>query len=172
MSIALEAYTADGLVSGAVVADGRLVDLLASFTSIVVDQAVTAGFDGSPARAGGWTTLERDDLLAVVAGPESGAPFHAVWHAITVDAGPYRICGELPAMPGFDPARALARPSGSFVLLGRATVELRSEGSMAGRIEHAFLWLNRYAVDAVTSDLELGFFFPGARVAVRQHAIA
>jgi hypothetical protein len=172
MSIELEAYTAEGLLTGRVVADGRLVDMLTSFASIVVEGAVLTPFDGPPQRADGWSTVEVDELLAVVAPAATVTPFHAAWHGLTVDVGPYRIRGELPSLPGFDPARALARPSGSFIMVGRVMVELRRAGLAAGLDEHDYVWVNRYAVDAVSSDLELGFFFPGAIAHAAPQAIA
>jgi hypothetical protein len=172
MPIALEAYTADGLLTGSAVGDGRLVDLLAGDAPVIIDSALVSPFDGPPQPSVGWSSIEVDDLLAVVASPETVTPHHAVWHAITVDLGPFRVRGELPAQPGFDPARALARPTGGFILLGQATVELRSEGPAGGYNEHQYIWINRYAVDAVQSDLELGFFFPGAMDPRPQHAIA
>ena len=172
MSIELEAYTADGLLTGRVVADGRLMDMLTSFGSVVVEGAVLTPFDGPPQRADGWLTVDVDDLLAVVAPPGTVPPFHAAWHGLTLDLGPYRIRGELPSLPGFDPARALARPSGSFILMGRVRVELRTAGLAAGLNDHSYVWVNRYAVDAVSSDLELGFFFPGAIAPGAQPALA
>jgi hypothetical protein len=162
MSIALEAYTTEGLLTGSVVVDGRLVDLLASFSSVVVENPVLVPFDGPPQRTGGWASVDVDDLLGVVASPDTIIPFHANWHAIRVELGPFRICGELPALPGFDPSRALARPSGAFILLGHVTVELIADGPNAGLNAHPYVWINRYAVDTVVSQLELGFFFPGA----------
>jgi hypothetical protein len=75
-------------------------------------------------------------------------------------------------LPGFDPARAIARPSGSFVLLGRLTVELREQGPSERADEHDFAYVNRYAVDAVESDISLAFFFPGALTAGSRGAIA
>ncbi len=47
-------------------------------------------------------------------------PVHPAWHDVILRAGPYLITGQMPTMPGFDPARALARPTGTFVLLGRS----------------------------------------------------
>ena len=64
-------------------------------------------------------------------------------------------------MPGFDPARALARPTGSFVLLDHVELALASDPD-GPSIEHGLAWVNRYVVERVESDLELGFFFPGA----------
>ena len=64
-------------------------------------------------------------------------------------------------MPGFDPARALARPTGEFVLLDHVRLALATAPD-GGSIEHPLAWVNRYVVERVESDLELGFFFPGA----------
>ena len=160
--IALEAYTGEGLLTGSVAVESRLADLLASASAIILGDAVLTPFDGPPQRFEGSSSVDIDDLSAVVAEADVVSPFHVVWHALALDLGPYRIRGELPAVPGFDPARALARPTSQFVLVGRVTVERRTEASAATRNEHAFMWINRYAVDAVTSDLALGFFFPGA----------
>ena len=66
-------------------------------------------------------------------------------------------------MPGFDPGRALTRPSGEFLMLRdiRLSVRARPEAGVAIG-DHALV--NRYAVDRIRADLMLGFFFPGAAV--------
>jgi hypothetical protein len=51
----------------------------------------------------GSIAIEPDDLLIVVGEDESIIPVHAVWHPVRLEAGIYRIDGELPTMPGFDP---------------------------------------------------------------------
>jgi hypothetical protein len=68
-------------------------------------------------------------------------------------------------LPGFDPARALARPTGSFVLLGDVRIGLGGRPD-DGVDVHPLAWVNRYTVDRIESDLELGFFFPGAESTV------
>ena len=163
MAIRLQAYTAEGLLTGAVAAEGRLVELLASTSPVIVENAVITPFEGPPQVATGWSSVEVDDLMVVVATPETVAPVHAAWHILLLDVGPYRVRGELPALPGFDPARALARPTGPFVLLARLTVKLRAGGPAGVSDQHALAFVNRYAVDAVESDIHLGFFFPAAR---------
>jgi hypothetical protein len=86
-----------------------------------------------------------------------------VWHIVRLEAGIYRIDGELPTMPGFDPGRALMRPSGEFVLLREVRVELIDRPDVGTvSVPHAFV--NRYTVERVEADLMLGFFFPGAEV--------
>jgi hypothetical protein len=81
---------------------------------------------------------------------------------VELDAGPYRIAGELPTQPGFDPGRALARPGGLFILLRGVRVEIIGHHE-AGRVERPHAFVNRYAVEQVAADIDLGFYFPGAR---------
>ena len=79
--------------------------------------------------------------------------------------GPFKIAGELPTLPGYDPGRSLTRPGGPFVMLGHVTVGLR-DAPDAGQAEHAFAWVNRYAVEAYQADLDLGAWF---RARIRSH---
>jgi len=163
MTIALQAYTAHERIAGSVSTDVRLVDLLAGSAPIVIENCLVAPLAGGPEGLERWAGVQVDDLLIVVAPGQSVVPVHAAWHPLTIDVGPYRVTGELPSMPGFDPARALARPTGSFILLGNVTVELLASAGFE-QTDHAYALVNRYAVDSVESDLELGFFFPGAMV--------
>jgi hypothetical protein len=71
----------------------------------------------------------------------------------------------MPTMPGFDPGRALARPTGEFVLLRDAHVELIDRAD-AGEAVCTQILVNRYTVDRIEADLMLGFFFPGAAMKV------
>jgi hypothetical protein len=84
--------------------------------------------------------------------------------------GPYAVEAELPTLPGFDPGRSLIRPSGEFTLLGRVRVML--SGAEDGPAdEHDFAWVNRYAVEEVRADIELGQYFPGAHVPPETRAV-
>ena len=108
-------------------------------------------------------TIPIDDVLIAVADDDPSVPVHAAWHGIRLEVGPYTLEGELPTLPGFDPGRALTRPSGEFVLLRDVRVGLRSDRARAPLTpvgHHALV--NRYAVERVAADLMLGFFFPGA----------
>ena len=165
MSIQFEAYTADGIRHGAISEDGRLGDLLESLEQVDVVAGHFASLDGSDALRQTVTRLEVDDFLVVVAPPEANSPAHSVWHDVRIHAGPYILEARLPTLPGFDPARALARPSGSFVLLGDVRIGLGGRPD-DGVDAHPFAWVNRYTVDRIESDLELGFFFPGAESSV------
>jgi|GEM_PF-1160742 len=165
MTIAFEAYTAEGIRHGAIDDDGRLGDLLESLEQVTVEAGRLARLDGTEAVHQGATRLEVDDFLIVVAPPELTGPAHSVWHDVRIHSGPYVIEARLPTLPGFDPARALARPSGSFVLLGEVHIGLG--GHLDDGVDiHPLAWVNRYAVDRIESDLELGFFFPGAESVV------
>jgi hypothetical protein len=68
-------------------------------------------------------------------------------------------------MPGFDPGRALARPTGEFVQLRDVSVGLLAEDAeRAEGLSRPMALVNRYVVDRVEADLMLGFFFPGAQM--------
>ena len=108
-----------------------------------------------------------DDLFVVVAPADTPVIVHPAWHDVVLVCGPYLVTGRMPTMPGFDPARALARPTGSFVLLDHVKLSLAAEPD-GGSIEHGLAWVNRYVVERVESDLELGFFFPGAESIIVQ----
>ena len=70
---------------------------------------------------------------------------------------------EMATQPGFDPGRALTRPSGEFLYIRDVRLSVRSrpqDGVALG--DHALI--NRYAVERIRAELMLGFFFPGAAV--------
>jgi len=160
MAIDLEAYTAEGILRGGVVADGRLGDLIETLASLGVTRAVVIPFDGAERRSE-RIDVGTDDLLIVVAPSTTPAPVHASWHELALTVGPYLVEAELPTLPGFDPGRALVRPTGTFVLLGSARISLAAAPS-AGTAGHPLIWVNRYTVERAEADLELSVFFPGA----------
>lgn len=108
------------------------------------------------------TTIEPDDVLLLVM-PEPELKVHMAWFSVALDVGPYRVSGRLATHPGFDPARALARPGGTFIPLSDVTIEL-GDREDAGVAQRAYLLVNRYAVERVTSSLMLGHYFPGAHL--------
>ncbi len=165
MPLLLQAYTAEGILRGSVLPEGRLGDLLETLDSITVDAAVVTPLDDRPDVREPRAEIVIDDLLVVVAPPSTPAPVHATWHELVLAVGPYLVEGLLPTLPGFDPGRALARPGGTFVLLGSARVSLAGDPA-AGTAHHPFAWVNRYTVESVQADLDLGVFFPGARSVV------
>ena len=122
---------------------------------------------GSPTHAGD-TTIAPDDILLIVT-PEPGLKVHMAWYAVTLELGPYRVSGQLATHPGFDPARAIARPTSTFIALSDVTIELAGRDD-AVAVARAHLHVNRYAVERVTSSLMLGYFFPGARLVGQEPA--
>ncbi|MGH2465866.1 MAG: hypothetical protein ACRDGI_10435 [Candidatus Limnocylindrales bacterium] len=165
MTIQFEAYTAAGIRHGAIAGDGRLGDLLETLEEVDIEAGHLAYLDASRSIDQPAARLEVDDFLVVVAPPETTGPAHSVWHDVRIHSGPYLLEARLPTLPGFDPARALARPSGSFVLLGDVRIGLGGRPD-DGVDLHPLAWVNRYTVDRIESDLELGFFFPGAESSV------
>lgn len=165
MPIRVEAYTAGGILTGQIARAGPLRDALEGAAEVTVESSRWLPLDGSAEQPAGELRVAVDDLILVVPDEAGGAPVHAQWHDIDLDAGPYRVRGEMPTMPGFDPGRALARPTGEFVLLRDARIELLGRTD-SGEASAAELLVNRYAVDRVEADLMLGFFFPGATMTV------
>lgn len=117
--------------------------------------------DGTPPCHRGDIAVPTDDILLIVT-DEPEMKVHMAWYSIALEVGPYKVAGRLATHPGFDPAKAIARPTSTFIALSDAVIELG--GRTAGSAERRFLHVNRYAVDSVTSTLMLGYFFPGARL--------
>ena len=161
----IEAYTVTGVATGTIPRSGPVREVLEGASDVVVEGANWLPLDGSGERAAGDLRLQVDDLLLVVSDEPDGVPVHAQWHSIELDAGPYRVFGEMPTMPGFDPGRALARPTGEFVVLRDARIMLIDHED-AGEASSPQLLVNRYTVDRIAADLMLGFFFPGAKMTI------
>jgi hypothetical protein len=163
MAIRVDAYTSGGMASGVLARPGALRDALEDNGALPLDSAAWQGIDETTAQAAGSLTIPSDDILIAVGDDDPGVPVHAAWHRIQIESGPYTVEGELATMPGFDPGRALTRPSGEFLMLRdiRLSVRARPEAGVAVG-DHALV--NRYAVDRIRADLMLGFFFPGAAV--------
>jgi hypothetical protein len=163
MPIRIEAYTADGILSGTLPSAAHLRDALEAAPRLAVTAATFAPLDGGPPAPPGDVPLVIDELIVATSDEAMPGPVHAAWHEVVIEAGPYRIEGELATLPGFDPGRALTRPTGEFVHLRDVAISLL-ERPEAGRATYAEGLVNRYLVDMVESDLMLGFFFPGARM--------
>jgi hypothetical protein len=122
--------------------------------------------DGTRAEQRGGVAVEPDDILLIVTA-EPELKVHMAWYSVALEVGPYRVSGRLATHPGFDPARAIARPSGSFVALSDVTIEVASH-DRAASASRPYIHVNRYAVDRVTSTLMLGHFFPGAHLVAQE----
>ncbi len=156
----VEIFTPTGVVTGTTTRATVASDAGGAPSPLRVDGSRWYPLDGSEPERRGPMTVSADDLLVVIL---AAPPFtiHASWYPIELDMGPYRIEAHLPTAPGFDPARALARPSGAFVALRDLTITLPGRAD-AGVARREWGDVNRYAVDRVASNLMLGFFFPGA----------
>jgi len=163
MAIRVDAYTTAGMASGTLARPGGLRDVLETDGSLSLDEAEWRGLEDPAARPAGSMSIPSDDVLVAVGDDDPGVPVHASWHHVHLEAGPYTVEGELPTLPGFDPGRAITRPSGEFLMLRdiRLSVRARPEDGVALG-DHALI--NRYTVERIRADLMLGFFFPGAVV--------
>ena len=163
MPIRVEIFGATGVAIGVVAQPGRLRDVLESGLDLRVEEAVWHPLDGSAPNPSGSLTIAEDDIMLAVADQIEDIPVHAQWHDISLDVGPYRVSGQMPTMPGFDPGRALARPTGEFVLLRDVGISLVGDVDGPSVVQPA-AFVNRYVVDRVAADLMLGFYFPGAEM--------
>jgi hypothetical protein len=161
MPIRVEIYLGGGIISGVVARPGRFRETLEAGQEFEVERVRWTPLDGPAAMVPRGTRLAPDDICVAAGDDDAQGPVHAIWHAVRLVVGPYVVEGNLPTMPGFDPGRALTRPSGSFVLLRDVRVSLVDRPA-GGAIGHAHAHVNRYAVDEVSADIMLGFFFPGA----------
>ena len=161
MSIRVVAYIAEGVASGVVARTGHLRDVLESGDPLILERATWRAWGDPADRPAGELRLAPDDVLIAVADDDPTIPVHASWHAIRLEAGPYVVEGELPTLPGYDPGRALARPTGEFVMLRDVRLGAMPAADATTSIGHHAL-VNRYGVDRVRADIMLGFFFPGA----------
>jgi hypothetical protein len=156
-----EIYAAGGIAIGVVARSGHLRDLLEGGGTLVLEQAVWHPLDDEPPRSAGEVILPPDDIHLATTDEVEDFPVHAQWHDVQLDVGPYRVNGQMPTMPGFDPGRALARPTGEFVQLRDVSIGLLGDADGTG-LTRPMALVNRYMVDRVEADLMLGFFFPGA----------
>lgn len=156
----IEAYTAGGVISGAVATTTGFREALEAAEPVDVEDATWYPMTGGAAERRGRVRLEQDDLLVICDDAED-LPVHASWHPVELDIGPFHLSGELPTLPGYDPGRALSRPGGPFVLLREVRLDLvgHPEG---GSVERPHAFVNRYAVERFAADIDLGFYFPGA----------
>ena len=166
MPIAVDAYTMGGVASGVSPRAGHLRETIEQEGRLVLEQVQWRPLDGSAPQRLREVAIPIDDILIAVAGEDDTLPVHAQWHAIRLELGPYVVEGEMPTMPGFDPGRALTRPTGEFVLLRDVRLGQRLAGvaAQAERPIGTHALINRYVVESVAADLMLGFFFPGAKM--------
>ncbi|HEY8437548.1 MAG TPA: hypothetical protein VIK65_02940 [Candidatus Limnocylindrales bacterium] len=160
MPIRVEIFAAGGIAVGSVARAGHLRELLETGAPVLLEGTTFHPLDDGPARPSGDVTYAPDDIFLATTDEPDDVPVHAQWHDIALEIGPYRVQGEMPTMPGFDPGRALARPTGEFVQIRDVRIGLLAED--APGLERPMALVNRYVVDRVEADLMLGFFFPGA----------
>jgi hypothetical protein len=156
----VEIFTPTGVVSGSTPRGTVTSDTKGAPAPLPVDASRWYPLDGTAPQRRGSITVASDEILVVILAPPPYS-VHAGWYPIELDLGPYHLEGRLPTAPGFDPARALARPTGAYVALRDVSISLTGRTD-AGIAQRAYAHVNRYAVERIASSLMLGFFFPGA----------
>jgi hypothetical protein len=161
----VDAYTAGGVASGLVVRAAHVRDALEGEPALILERVSWRSLDAPAARPAGEVAIPIDDVLLVLADDDPPLLVHHAWHAVRLELGPYAVQGDLPTLPGFDPGRALTRPSGEFVMLRDVRVR-RVDDPEGEPVVGAYALVNRYTVERVEADIMLGFFFPGAVMVV------
>lgn len=166
MPAPLEAFLADIYIAGSFEGTPAELHQLLDAGSVVELRDMSflrlADFErGKPDRLAAGTVVP-DEVFLVATTEDPDVPtIHHVKHTVEVWLGPYQVAGEMALLPGFDPGRALMRPTTAFVVLRDAQVRITTpSGTVDQAYEH--LLVNRYAVERVSSEIELSFWFPGA----------
>ena len=166
VAVPLEAFLGDTYVAGnftgsfaecrAVLDMGSTVDL-DDVTLVALAELEAGNAERSPTGSVG-----SDEIMIVALPREPGAPqVHKVHYPVTLTLGPYTVSGELTLFPGFDPARALTRPTGDFIDIHDASVRI---ATATGEIDQPYeeVAVNRFAVERIVADIDMRFWFPGA----------
>ena len=161
MTIQVDAYTALGFGRGTVATSGHLREVLEAGGDLHLGRATWQPFGTREIQPVADLVLALDDVLIALGDDDPTIPVHASWHQIRIVVPPFVLSGELPTLPGYDPGRALARPTGTFVVLRDVELAWLDDPAPWRPLAHV-AHVNRYAVERVAADIMLGFYFPGA----------
>lgn len=156
----VEAFTAGGVMRGAMRALPVFGADEEANPPFDIERATWHPLSGGAAEQRGPTRIPADDVLVLWIDGQD-VPIHAAWHDVELSIGPYAVTGSLPTLPGFDPSRALARPSGEFVMIRDARLTLGGNPE-TGLVERSHALVNRYGVERCVASIDLGYYFPGA----------
>ena len=161
MPIQVDAYTTGGMASGRDRARGAPARRPRADRRAALERVRWQPLDGAAAQPAGDSRSPSTTSSSRSTDDEPAIPVHASWHALRLEVGPYVVEGELPTLPGYDPGRALARPTGEFVLLRDVRASARDRATRVGRSA-----ATRSSTATASSGSRptscSGFFFPGA----------
>jgi hypothetical protein len=166
MTVPLEAFLGETYLAGsfsgthsecrAVLDSGSVVDL-DEITLVALAELEAGNAERSPTGSVG-----SDEIMILALPRDPDAPHvHKVHFPVRLTIGPYVVTGELTMFPGFDPARALTRPTSDFIDIHDAIVRIATP---TGEIEQPYdeVAVNRFAVEHIVSEIDMTFWFPGA----------
>jgi hypothetical protein len=134
--IAFDGITEDWRITGRMVTDGRLSDVLNKREPIPIADVSWAPVDGSEplASAPGLKAIDPYDLVLVFTGSTSLSEMsdaersanrvHKVNYDVGLEVPPYRVVGSVSLYPGNEPDRLLDRSPEMFIPVVQATVTL------------------------------------------------
>lgn len=167
MTVPLEAFLADLYLAGTFegepaelrsLLDGGAVVRLADITLVPLAE-LTAG---NAERSEVGSVAADEILLAALPPDEVAQSIHKVPYPVELTVGPYEVRGQIALLPGFDPGRALTRPATYFMELSDTVVHIAAGDGGGLDQPYDLLSVNRFAVEQVSCEIDLRFWFPGA----------
>lgn len=161
-----QAFAGDCTITGKLTMFGdRLTDFLNGQERFRVHHVSFQSLDDGHLVAEDSVSLERDDLLAVVAAGPRGSEKQRVRREearMQLSIGPYIILGRLHVSPGLDPMKSVLQRE-PMIPLTSATIAYSVAGVVEARDVPTII-VNRLQVDWITATGEEASIFPDATV--------
>ena len=157
--VAFDGLTEDWRLTGRMVIEGRLSDVVNRREPIVLSEVSWAPIDGSDALAPapGLKTIDPYDLILIMAGQTTlptqsetekvAHRVHKVSYDVAIEVPPFRVVGTVLLYPGSDPNRLLDRATEMFVPVVDATASLG--GAIVGDETIDAILVNRFYLRGV-----------------------
>jgi hypothetical protein len=166
MPVPLEAFLGESYLAGSFPGSHAECRARLDAGSVVDLDEVTlvalAELDAGNAERSPTGSVGSDDIMIIALPRDPETPHvHKVHFPVRLTVGPYVVSGELTMFPGFDPARALTRPTSDFIDIHDAVVHIATP---TGEIDQPYdqVAVNRFAVERIASEIDMTFWFPGA----------
>ena len=161
-----QAFAGDCTIAGKLTMFGdRLTDFLNGQERFRVHHVTFQSLDDGRYVQEDSVSLERDDLLAVVAAGPRGSEKQRVRREesrMQIAIGPYLILGRLHSKPGLDPMKSVLQREPMIPLTG-ATIAYSVAGSVEA-IDVPTIIVNRLQVEWITATADEASLFPDATI--------
>ena len=164
--VEFQAFAGDCTIAGKMTMFGeRLTDFLNGQERFRVHHVTFQSLDDGHVLTEGSVSLERSDLLAVVASGPRGSEKQRVRREearMQLSIGPYIILGRLHVSPGLDPMKSVLQRE-PMIPLTSATIAYSVAGAVEAR-DLGTIIVNRLQVDWISATDEEASIFPDATI--------